>query len=308
VIVLYSEMRLNLNYQVPIIEHTSVDGNFIINGTAINAVVTSNNHRFLQEELRPSAMTLTGVPLLKDHDNTVDSIMGRVLLGEYSESQQKVTFKAKVIDKGMQAMIQDGRLNTVSVGADVESIEEDDEGIFIPRGITFRELSLVAVPADEGATFGMALAEAYKLNQTNVNDESLKKSREALKMSEEKDTAVKLQESEEKLKLAESKLKEANETIAKAKAEAKVREEAETKAKEEEAAKAKEEAEAKEKEEADAKAKEEADAKAKEEADAKAKADAESDSDDEDTADEKGNQIIQEHGSIRGGAFTLVRG
>jgi hypothetical protein len=172
--------QLNLNYQVDIAEQGFVNGDFIIQGTAINSVVTSNNHKFLSEELSKSASSLKGVPLLKDHDNNIDSIMGRVLVGEFNEAEEKVDFKAKVLDENAKTMIKDGRLNTVSVGAVVEDIDEED-GFFIPRGITFKELSLVAVPADEGATFQIALKEAYNAQ----GDESQLNQQEVKKMSEE---------------------------------------------------------------------------------------------------------------------------
>ena len=151
---------LKFNFQTPILESFTDNDNFIINGVAINATTTSNNHKFLPEELSKSANTLTNVPLLKDHNNSVDSIVGKVLLGIYNEESERVEFKAKVNDKHARDLIMRGDLNTVSVGASVEDIEEID-GLIIPKGITFKELSLVAVPADEGATFGIALKEAY---------------------------------------------------------------------------------------------------------------------------------------------------
>jgi hypothetical protein len=49
------------------------------------------------------------------------------------------------------------------VGAQVKEIDEE-EGVLIPKGITFKELSLVAVPADPNATFNTALTEAWNSN------------------------------------------------------------------------------------------------------------------------------------------------
>ena len=163
---------LKFFYQVPIIETSgkiNSTEDFMIEGTAINATVTSNNHKFLEEELRTSANTLAGVPLLVDHKNEVEAIKGRVLSGNYMEVDKKVNFKAKVIDPLMKQMISDGRINSVSVGCSVSSLEESTDGFMVPRGICFKELSLVAVPADDGATFGIssqftiALKEAYQL-------------------------------------------------------------------------------------------------------------------------------------------------
>jgi len=153
--------EIKLIYNVPITESGMLDSDFLIQGTAINATITSNNHKFLGEELRSSASTLNGVPLLVDHDNRIESIKGRVILGEYDEANSRINFKAKVKDFSIRQMIKDGLINSVSVGAAVKEIEEGQDGILIPRGICFKELSLVAVPADAGATFTTALAEAY---------------------------------------------------------------------------------------------------------------------------------------------------
>ena len=183
-------MQLNLTYQVPFTE--SLEGaNFIIQGTAINETTTSNNHKFLAEELMPAANTLTGCPLLVDHENKVENIKGRVMMGSYNELGKKIDFKAMVMDEECKKMIRDGRLNSVSVGAMVKDVEEID-GELIPRGITFKELSLVAVPADSNATFsiamsqdlnqafGIALKEAYNSSKPKIDLKEVVEVKEAI--------------------------------------------------------------------------------------------------------------------------------
>lgn len=163
---------INLNYSVDISESSKENGDFIIQGTAINATTTDNGHRFLVEELRPAAKGMAGIPLLVDHDAIVANIKGRVLSGTFNEAAEKVDFKAKVMDKTAQEMIKDKRLNSVSIGANVKEIEENDDGTITARGIKIKELSLVAVPADDGATFAIAMSEAFnktkQTKQTNL--------------------------------------------------------------------------------------------------------------------------------------------
>jgi len=89
--------------------------------------------------------------------------------GEFNELQNKVDFKAKVVDSKIKQMIKDGLINSVSVGAVVKDVLEED-GFLVPKGITFKELSLVAVPADSQATFNIALKEAYD-NKIKEDDE-----------------------------------------------------------------------------------------------------------------------------------------
>lgn len=159
---------LILNYNVPIVEAGMLEQDFVIQGVAINATLTANNHKFLPEELRSSAATLTGVPLLVDHDNRVESIKGRVMIGEFDEMNPRVKFKAKVMDENIKNLIKNGLLNTVSVGAAVREIQEEEDGTLVPRGIAFKELSLVAVPADAGATFTKAMFEAFNLTKNST--------------------------------------------------------------------------------------------------------------------------------------------
>lgn len=178
--------KLQLNYSVPIIEYNSnpLNQEFVIEGIAINSTVTTNNHRFIPEELQKAAHTLNDVPLLKDHENKIDSIVGRVRTSEFDSINSNIKFGAIVNDPIAKQLIQRGDLKTVSVGAIVENIEEE-EGILIPKNITFKELSLVAVPADAGATFSIALKEAYnsiKEETEMEHGEDMKKCPECGKM------------------------------------------------------------------------------------------------------------------------------
>ena len=191
---------LLLEYHIPIKSSAELDGDFMIEGIAINETTTSNGHKFIAEELRSSANTLIGVPLLKDHNNSVDSIVGKVKLASFNESDRNIPFKAVVKDAKMKQMINDGLLNSVSVGAHVNptDIEELENGEIVPHNIQFKELSLVAVPADGQATFGVALNNAWgnlkskaKLEESDeVEDNSHSTERRNDDMTEEKTTEV----------------------------------------------------------------------------------------------------------------------
>lgn len=152
-----------LEYFVPIESKATINDEFIIEGIALNETTTSNGHTFLEDELRKSAKTLQNAPLLKDHNNSVDAIVGKVKESSFDEFNKRIPFKAIVKDKKMQDKIKSGLINSVSVGAHVDpkDIEETEDGI-IPHNIIFKELSLVAIPADPGATFTKALNNAYQ--------------------------------------------------------------------------------------------------------------------------------------------------
>lgn len=206
-------------YFVPIESSADLDGDFTINGIAINETTTSNGHKFIGEELRKSASTLIGVPLLKDHDNSVDSIVGKVTMASFNEDMRNIPFKAIVKDPKIKELIQDGLLNSVSVGAHVDpkDIEELENGDIVPHNIQFKELSVCAIGADNGATFQIALNNAYKSHSQNENlsiergnetmteeeikkDESTETPKEEEKKEEKEEPKVEPAVTEEKVK------------------------------------------------------------------------------------------------------------
>ncbi len=204
-----------LNYSVPINIFETFDDEFVITGVAINATTTDNNHKFLPEELRKSATSLLNRPLLSDHDDKLKSMIGRVIASEFDEIGNSIKFKAKInnTEQGKLAkqLIKAGDLNTASVGANVERFEEEDD-VMIPMGIKFKELSLVATPADDDATFTLiqSLNKLHKVGKVGIGMEdpnrkleishSTEKSEDQLnyrrKIMEKKDTLVEEDESE----------------------------------------------------------------------------------------------------------------
>lgn len=276
---------LSFNYQIPIKEQGFMNGQFTIAGTAISSSVTSNNHKFLPEELKLSADTLNGVPLLVDHRNEVDAIKGRVIVSEFDDVNEKVNFKAQIEDESIKEMIKDGRLNSVSVGAIVKELEDDGD-YFIPRGIVFKELSLVAVPADPRATFDIALKEAYKSSFTELKGGSDKVGDEEAKdeakeeVEDEAKEEVKPEEAKEEAKEEEAKPEEEKEAVTEEKVKSIVK------------------ATLKEAEEAKPEEKKE---------ESKPEEDSEESEEAEDEEVSEGYKIEQSAGTLRGGAFILVR-
>ena len=178
----------DIRYTIPIqIKENFSDstGDFIIKGVAISSTVTDNGHKFLPDELRNSAGSLTNRPLLMDHNASIDSMIGRVISSIFDETDQVIKFEAKVNDttsgKKVKELILAGDLCTVSVGCNVQEIIEED-GIFIPMGIKFKELSVVATPADDNAMFTkmstdsnlqLVLQEAYSKSNTKVKQNAV---------------------------------------------------------------------------------------------------------------------------------------
>ena len=167
------KMRWNkLEYYVPIelTEATKLkpEEDFIIQGVAINETITRNNVKYTAEELNLSAETLNDKPILKDHRNEIDAIVGRTTNSKFDSKKKAVMFEGIIRDKKIQEMINDGRIKNVSIGAKVKDLvkeEKDGTEYVVAKGLEFLELSLVPVPGDAGASLAQALHEAYKLKE-----------------------------------------------------------------------------------------------------------------------------------------------
>lgn len=160
-----------LEWTTPIIleeyENESEKKDFIIEGTAINETVTRNSIRYSGKELKKSYKTLRDKPILKDHGNVIDSIVGRTTENIIYDSKNKcIRFKGKIMDEKCKEMISDGRIKHVSIGAKVDDLVEVEENgqVFMDAiGLEFLELSLTPVPGDANASLQIALEEAYNL-------------------------------------------------------------------------------------------------------------------------------------------------
>ena len=170
-----------LNFVVPInSSFKDNNGEFMIEGTAINATTTRNGVKYTTEELTPAAKSLIGKPILKDHNNSVDAIVGRTTNAYFDTTAEQIKFQGRIADEGIQSKIKKGLITNVSVGAMVrevnrEEAEDGSEGPLVAKGIDFVELSLVAVPADPGAGFENALQEMYDLKESKTKSLSEEK-------------------------------------------------------------------------------------------------------------------------------------
>ena len=199
----YKEMEnTKLNYVVPIVEllqqkdDDKLDDVMRIEGVAIEETTSRNNVTYKVDELERAAGTLIGAPLLKDHNNSVDGIVGKVTEAYMDGKQLK--FKAMVMDDDMKEKIRNGLIKNVSVGSklkELQKVVEDEVTKFVARGIEFLELSLVAVPGVKSATFSQSVTEAFDAFEV----EERNKMENKLKAIEEKLALLLAKESEEVL-------------------------------------------------------------------------------------------------------------
>lgn len=161
------------------------DKGFFINGTAIEETISRNKIQYKAEELKKAAESLIDVPLLKDHSNSVDSVVGRVRNAEFVDN--KVLFKAEIMDDSIKEKIQKGLIKHVSIGSEIQKvISKVTDGVkhLVAQGIEFLELSLVAVPGVPNATFAQAIEAYTKENEVKMVEEKQIENNQEQKSSE----------------------------------------------------------------------------------------------------------------------------
>lgn len=147
-------------------------GKVLVEGFAIHEG-TFNDIVITKEELAKSVNSIVGVPVLKNHDNNVDSSIGKVLSGEGMVDPSNgafSTYYTAEIDEKEEDLLRKMKLGFVSstsigftvdhytcsiCGKDINECDHWfwDEGFNpIAHGIDIHELSIVAVPADADAT------------------------------------------------------------------------------------------------------------------------------------------------------------
>lgn len=144
----------------------------LIRGKALHPIRTFHPEEwpqvreYLEEELKKSAPTLTGKPLLLDHFHP---LRGEVLGAEYSDGA--IEYVAKLDDPEVLAKIKDGEIRHCSVEFEWKSLEQIN-GI-APRGLNFTGLSLLESfePGDPQTTVELwsQIAEAIKRVKESKN-------------------------------------------------------------------------------------------------------------------------------------------
>jgi hypothetical protein len=179
-----------------------------VKGIAVREGTSLNNHKFLGEELQKAAMSLTGKPILKDHDATVENTIGKVTYSQHLKDKNGVyvPFEGFVIDDdhNLHEKIITGIISEVSIGAYAEKMvkETEESDVLIPIGLHFQEVSLTPTPAVMGTNITKAsvqeFVEAYACPDCDMKFDS----------KEEKDAHMNKKHKEEENMESETKIPE----------------------------------------------------------------------------------------------------
>jgi len=162
--------------EAQVIEGSSKKNPLKISGVAIDETISYNNLKYTKEELKKAAPSLSDKPILKDHKNEIDSLVGRTSVSSFNEIQNQVLYDGFIMDKNTIEMIEDGRIKNVSIGAKVERLRrenpKDSNSPLIAEGISFLELSVTPVQGVQNATISQAISEKFNLGDKMVEEET----------------------------------------------------------------------------------------------------------------------------------------
>ena len=134
-----------------------------VEGIAVRTGTSLNNHLFISEELEKGFQTLQGKPILKDHNSTVDSAIGKVTQVGFikeADGNSHITMTGFVLEDEKRTIekIETGIISEVSIGAYAEQMlkESEESDVVIPVGLHFMEVSLTPTPAVKGTSIARA--------------------------------------------------------------------------------------------------------------------------------------------------------
>lgn len=175
-----------LEYVIPISVKEKVSGlkGTPIHGIALRETVSANGIRYIATEMEKAASTFNGRPLMKNHSDKVEDIVGRINKAYYNPQEKQIEFDGVVLENNMVEMIEDGRAQELSIRASVADLVEETVNGETARtaiGLQGQEISFVAIPGVRGAqisqtaSFDMAVCEALKkVNENKMTEQKIK--------------------------------------------------------------------------------------------------------------------------------------
>jgi len=142
-----------------------------VNGVAIREGTSRNNVHYSANELAKFAPTLSGRPIIKDHEAKTDNTVGKVTEGQSMMNGKEVHYSGWVKEDGTNLLekIKDGRISEVSIGAMCGKLvrESEDTDTLIAKDMTALELSLTPTPGVVGTSIAQSID---KYNEEKINN------------------------------------------------------------------------------------------------------------------------------------------
>jgi len=156
------------------VDNLNVDDGTVVHGIALGVDDTTVGQsgvkkKWPAETLKEAAPSLAGTPLVTDHDNGSENVVGQVTKAGYKQDVG-VIYEAVVFDEELAQKIQNGLLEVSIRGyhPDPEKMEKDQDGAAIIDKLVFDNLSIVPQGASESNT--LEVGEHAELSQSELND------------------------------------------------------------------------------------------------------------------------------------------
>ncbi len=163
-----------LEFIMPISEAKMVGDDFLVTGICINETTTRNGIKYTVDELESAAHTFRSKPILLDHENKVNNIVGRTTENVNFNSEKKgIEFEARIVNEDIKTKINQGLITDVSIGASVKDLIEEDDGSRKAVGLEGMEISLVAVPGDPNANLAQAMENSFMIRESIERENEL---------------------------------------------------------------------------------------------------------------------------------------
>ena len=201
-----------LEFIMPIKEARMVGDDFLVTGVCINETTTRNGIKYTVDELEHAAQSFRSKPILLDHENKVNNIVGRTTENvSFSHEKRGIEFEARIVNEDIKQKINDGLITDVSIGASVKDLVEEDDGSRRAVGLEGMEISFVAVPGDPNANLAQAMENSFMIREgmeieDRAVDEILNKLNGGIKEMAEEEEQKQEEKPEEEEKPAEEKV------------------------------------------------------------------------------------------------------
>ena len=151
-----------IRFNIPIEKSTDVKGDFIVEGVATASNVDLDGDVISPELIKSLKSSLRGKPILKDHNRSVDAMVGVVEDAWESDGRLFVRAKISKTAEKERTLLQEGILRSFSIGGFVPSdgYDYDEEGHRIIKSLEIEEISFTPTPANPEANIMAVIAKS----------------------------------------------------------------------------------------------------------------------------------------------------
>jgi len=153
-----------ISFNIPIQKASDVGGDFLVEGVATSSTVDLDGDVIAKELVDALPKELVGKPILKDHNRSVDSMIGVVEDAWNQDGKAIIRAKISKTAKRERTLLEEGILKSFSIGGFVPAggYDYDENGNRIIKSLRIEEISFTPTPANPEANIMAVIAKAAK--------------------------------------------------------------------------------------------------------------------------------------------------